>query len=84
MKDLYLVAMSGELLHKGSKTDLEKYVRKNNIKRYNIKSRFVEKVMKFVEIETEREDSTPQPTLPVEIKTEADEKQSVFNKFFNG
>lgn len=78
MKDLYLVAMSGELLHKGSKTDLEKYVRKNNIKRYNIKSRFVEKVMQFVEVETKER------TLPVEIKTEADEKQSAFNKFFNG
>ena len=56
---MHVVSLSGEKLFSGSRHDCKQFIRKNRIKRFRLKERFVEKVAVVDEpIVVEEEDYT--------------------------
>lgn len=69
---MHVVSNDGRLLFSGSRHDCKQFIRKNNVKQYKLKERFVEKVV------------VTQPTAQLSPTLDNDslEPERFFNKIF--
>ena len=81
MQNLYLYDCNNILVKEGTKEELKNFVTTNKLKGHSFRSKLIEKVMNNTGTSREPVYNTI-PTLPVNVVTQADQKQSFFNRVF--